>query len=166
MSSAASLYKYSNVRSHFLISTEIFTMYSMKIIHYVTNFEELDGPVVSELRRLIAEVKQRWWVIGWVTKNLLFWAPPCFGTHVKPLVPAVFVATSTHQLALGPRVGLWPVLIMCWITHKEDLCPISRDINRLMMMMMKQVLNHQKIQLFPSTNNTINIRSESQKPMN
>jgi hypothetical protein len=152
MSSAASLYKYSNVRSHFLISTEIFTMYSMKIIHYVTNFEELDGPVVSELRRLIAEVKQRWWV--------------SFGTHVKPLVPAVFVAVSTHQLALGPRVGLWPVLIMCWITHKEDLCPISRDINRLMMMMMKQVLNHQKIQLFPSTNNTINIRSESQKPMN
>jgi hypothetical protein len=33
--------------------------------------EELDGPAVSALRRVIAEVKQRWSVIGWVTKNLL-----------------------------------------------------------------------------------------------
>jgi hypothetical protein len=33
-------------------------------------FEELDGHVVSEL--LHAIVKQRWSVIGWVTKNLLF----------------------------------------------------------------------------------------------
>jgi hypothetical protein len=33
--------------------------------------EELDGRAVSALRRAIAEVKQRWSVIGWVTKNLL-----------------------------------------------------------------------------------------------
>jgi hypothetical protein len=33
--------------------------------------EELDGRAVSALRRAIAEGKQRWSVIGWVTKNLL-----------------------------------------------------------------------------------------------
>jgi hypothetical protein len=42
---------------------------------------------VSVLQRAIAEVKQRWPVIGWVTKNLLSRATPCFGRHVKPLVP-------------------------------------------------------------------------------
>jgi hypothetical protein len=40
--------------------------------------EELDGPAVSALPRAIAEVKQLWSVIGWVTKNLLTRAPPCF----------------------------------------------------------------------------------------
>jgi hypothetical protein len=40
---------------------------------------ELDGPAVSALRRAIAEVKQRWSVIGWVTKNLLSRALPYFG---------------------------------------------------------------------------------------
>jgi hypothetical protein len=29
--------------------------------------------------RAITEVKQRWSVIGWVTKNLLSRASPCFG---------------------------------------------------------------------------------------
>jgi hypothetical protein len=33
--------------------------------------KELDGPVVSALRRAIAEVNQRWSVIGWMSKNLL-----------------------------------------------------------------------------------------------
>jgi hypothetical protein len=72
---------------------------------------ELNSPAVSALRRTIAEVKQRWSVIGWVTKNLLSRAPPCFGRHVKTLVPAAFAVVSTHQSALGPR-GLWPVLLM------------------------------------------------------
>jgi hypothetical protein len=35
----------------------------------VTLNEELDGPAGSALRRTIAEVKQRWSVIGWVTKH-------------------------------------------------------------------------------------------------
>jgi hypothetical protein len=39
--------------------------------------EELDGPAISALRRAVAEVKQRWSVIGWVTKNLLSGTPPC-----------------------------------------------------------------------------------------
>jgi hypothetical protein len=67
--------------------------------------EELDG-TVSALERAVAEVKQRWSVIRWVTKNLLSRAPPCFGRHVKPLVPAAFAVVSTHQPALGPRGGL------------------------------------------------------------
>jgi hypothetical protein len=75
--------------------------------------EELDVPAASALRRVIAEVKQRWSVIGWVTKKLLFRAPPCFGRHVKPLVPVVFAIVSNHQPALGLRGGLWPVLLMC-----------------------------------------------------
>jgi hypothetical protein len=63
--------------------------------------------------RVIAEVKQCWSVIGCVNKNLLSPAPPCFGRHVKPLVPAEFAVVSTHQPALGLRGGLWPVLLMC-----------------------------------------------------
>jgi hypothetical protein len=58
--------------------------------------------VISSLRRALAE-RQRWSVIRWVKKILLSQAPPCFGRHVKPLV----------QPALGPRGGLWPVLLMC-----------------------------------------------------
>jgi hypothetical protein len=59
------------------------------------------------LRSLVA--KQRWSVIGWVTKNLLSRIPPCFQRHVKLLVLAAF-AVVTHQSALGPR-GVWPVLL-------------------------------------------------------
>jgi hypothetical protein len=72
---------------------------------------ELDGPAVTVLRRAIAEVTQRWSVIGWVAKNLLSRAPPCFGRHVKPLVPGAF-AVVTHQPALGPRGGLWPLCVI------------------------------------------------------
>jgi hypothetical protein len=63
-------------------------------------------------RRTIAEAKQYWSVIGWVAKNLLSGTPPCFGRHVKPLVPAVFAVVSTHRSALGPRGGLSPVLLV------------------------------------------------------
>jgi hypothetical protein len=66
--------------------------------------EELDDRAVSALWRAIAEVKQRS-VIGWVTKNLLFRAPLCFGRHVKPLVPEAYAVVSTNQSALGPRGG-------------------------------------------------------------
>jgi hypothetical protein len=84
----------------------------METCYYNNNNEKLDGPTVNALRRAIAEVKQHWAVIGWVTKNLLFRPSPCFGRHVKPLVPAAFAVVSTHQPALGPRGGLWPVLLM------------------------------------------------------
>jgi hypothetical protein len=60
--------------------------------------------------RAIAEDKQRsqWSVMGWVTKTLSPRAPPCFGRHVKPLVPAAFAVVSTHQSALGSVVGYGP----------------------------------------------------------
>jgi hypothetical protein len=45
-------------------------------------------------------------IVRWVTKKILFRAPPCFGRHVKPLVPAAFAVVSIHHPALGPRGGL------------------------------------------------------------
>jgi hypothetical protein len=74
--------------------------------------EKFVGAVVSALRCVIVKVKQHWSVIGWVTKNLLCRAPPCFGKHVKPLLPAAFAIVSTHQPALGPRGGLWPAHVI------------------------------------------------------
>jgi hypothetical protein len=97
------------------------------VVSGIVAIEELDGPAVSALHPVIVEVKQRWSVIGWVTKNLLSRAPSCFGRHVKPFVPAVFAVVSTYQPVLGPRGGLRPVL------HKEGQCPSSGDIIRLMM---------------------------------
>jgi hypothetical protein len=73
----------------------------------------LDGPAVSAIRHAIAEVKQRWSVMRWMTKNLLSRTPPCFGRHVKPLVPAALAVVSTHQPGLGPRGGLRRALLMC-----------------------------------------------------
>jgi hypothetical protein len=46
-------------------------------------------------------------------KKLLSRDFPCFERHVKPLVPAAFAVVSTHQPAMGPRGGLWSVLLMC-----------------------------------------------------
>jgi hypothetical protein len=66
-------------------------------------YEELDGPAVSALRCVIAEVKEHWSVIG---------------RHVKPLVPAAFAVVSTHQPALGLR-GYGP-LSLCAI-HEESI---------------------------------------------
>jgi hypothetical protein len=74
--------------------------------------EELDVPAVSAFRHAIVEVKQRAPIIGYVIKILLSRAPPCFGRHVKALVPAAFAVVNTHQTAVGPRGGLWPVLLM------------------------------------------------------
>jgi hypothetical protein len=53
---------------------------------------------------------------------------PCFGRHVKPLVPAAFAVVSTHQPVLGLVVGYGP-FSLC-VIHKEGLCPNSGDINR------------------------------------
>jgi hypothetical protein len=80
---------------------------------FVAFVEELDGSAVSALWRAIAEVKQSWSVIGWGTINLLSRASPCFRRYVNPLVPVAFAVVGIHQPALGPRGGLWPVLLMC-----------------------------------------------------
>jgi hypothetical protein len=47
-------------------------------------------------QRAIVEAKQRWSVIGWGTKNLLYQAPPCTGKHVKPLVPDAFAVVMAR----------------------------------------------------------------------
>jgi hypothetical protein len=86
------------------------------IIHLGDDLEELNDAAVSALRRVNAELKQHWSVIGWVTTNLLSRTPLCFGKHVKPLVSVAFAGISTHQSALGPRGGLWPVLLC--VIHK------------------------------------------------
>jgi hypothetical protein len=82
-------------------------------IRYLLSYIHIE---VSALRRAIAEFKQRWSVIGWVSKNLLSRVPPtclpCFGRHVEPLVPAAFAVVRIHQSALGPCGGLRPVLLM------------------------------------------------------
>jgi hypothetical protein len=51
-------------------------------------------------------------VIGWVTKNLLSRARASEGT-LSRWSWLHFAVVSTHQPALGPRGGLWPVLLMC-----------------------------------------------------
>jgi hypothetical protein len=79
--------------------------------------------------RAIAEVKQRWSVIGWVTKNLLSRVPLCFGRHDKPLVLAAFTVVSTHQSAA--RVVVYGPFSF-YAIHNEGLCPCSGDINGLM----------------------------------
>jgi hypothetical protein len=70
--------------------------------------EELNGPAVSALRRAIADVKQRWSVIGWVTKNLL--APPCFRRQFSLQNPqwARVVSYSPFSLCVIHKVGLRP----------------------------------------------------------
>jgi hypothetical protein len=40
--------------------------------------------------------------------NLMSQAPPCFGRHGKPLVPAVFPVVNIHFHALEPCGGLRP----------------------------------------------------------
>jgi hypothetical protein len=71
--------------------------------------------------------------MGWVTKTLSSRVPPCFGRHVKLLVPAAFAVVCTHQSALGSRGGLWPVLLVGNPLGRP--VPQQWDINRLMMMM-------------------------------
>jgi hypothetical protein len=74
--------------------------------------QELDGSEISGFgvrSRKLSNVGQS--LDG--DKNLLSRAPPYFGRLVKPLVPAALAVVSTHQPALGPRGGFWPVLLMC-----------------------------------------------------
>jgi hypothetical protein len=89
-------------------------------------------------RRTIAKTKQRWSVIGWVTK-LLSRALPRFGKHVKLL-------SRLHLQSLVPTNPHWARVVgygpfsLC-VIHNEGLCPISGDINRLMILMIITILN-------------------------
>jgi hypothetical protein len=64
-------------------------------------------------------------------KNLISWAPPCFGRHVKPLVSAAFAVVTPTNSHWARVVGYSP-FSLC-VIHKEGLYPSSGDINRLMM---------------------------------
>jgi hypothetical protein len=82
--------------------------------------------------RSVAEVKQRWSVIGWVTKNYYLELPSasegtlsrCSRLHLQSLA-----LTNPHWARV---VGYDPFSL--WRIHKEGLCPSSGVINRLMMM--------------------------------
>jgi hypothetical protein len=95
------------------------------------SLEELDGPAVSVLRRAIAEVKQRWSVIGRVTKNVLSRAPPCFGRTLNrwPRLNLQSLALINPHWA---RIVCYGPFSLC-VIHKEGLCPSSWLINRLTM---------------------------------
>jgi hypothetical protein len=109
-------------------------------------WKELDGPAVSALRRAIAEVNQRWSVIGWVTKkyylellralegSLSRWS----WLHLQSLAP-----TSPHRA----RMVSYGPFSLC-VIHKEGLCPSSGDINRLMMILLIQnMLRYSRLRL-------------------
>jgi hypothetical protein len=89
--------------------SRVIAVYTYIIINITYKWQEARWSSGQCARRAIAKSKHRsqWPVLGWVTKNLLSGAPPCFGRHVKPL--AAFAVISTHQSALSPRGGLWPV---------------------------------------------------------
>jgi hypothetical protein len=101
--------------------------------------EELDGLVVSGLgvwSRKLCNVGHWMGDQKFTTR-----APPCIGRHDKPLVPVAFTVVSTHRPALGPRGGLWPVLLtlLCPYFGKDSS---SWDINGLMMM------NYENVKIF------------------
>jgi hypothetical protein len=84
-------------------------------------------------------------------QNVLSRGSPFFGRHVKPLFPAEFAIVSAHQSALGPRGGLWSVLL--YIIYKDSLSLSSGYINRLMMMMM-MILMHNIVETFKYQHST------------
>jgi hypothetical protein len=112
----------------------------MKFIKIVSVYEELYSPTVNALRRAIAEVKQHWSGIGWVTKNLLSRAPPCSEDmlscysrlHLQSLA-----STNSHWACV---VGYGPFSL--WVINKEGPCHTSGDIIRLMMMYQTKQKNH------------------------
>jgi hypothetical protein len=80
-----------------------------------TTHKELDGPTV----------KQRWWVIGWVTKNLISRVPPFFGRHVKLLVLRLqsLALTNPHW---GSVVGYGPISLS--LATRKTYAPADRTL--------------------------------------
>jgi hypothetical protein len=103
----------------YLLLIRRFTYMKLKHIREARG-EELDGPTVSALgvrSRMLSKMQ---------SKNVICRAPPCFGSHVKPLCMAV-------PAVLAARVGYDPYSVS--VIHKESLCPDSGDIKRLIMIM-------------------------------
>jgi hypothetical protein len=99
--------------------------------------EEFDDP---------AEAKQRSDRMG--DRNLLSRAPPCFGRHVKTLVPAVFVVGSTTSFKEGWGQAAVKIIAESLSQHdekhvvqtplsvgkkeeEEDWCILTREDNKL-----------------------------------
>jgi hypothetical protein len=68
-------------------------------------------------RRGNAEAKHRSQrpVIGWVTKNLLSRAPPCFGRHVMLLVPATFADLGDPLPLHSIKQSRFPLSVLCML---------------------------------------------------
>jgi hypothetical protein len=126
---------------HFNVIFEIFkqsSWVSKNIIQYV----QFDGRILRSSMALRAvrfvvrsrKLEQRRSVIGWVTKNLLSRASPCFGSHIKPLVPAVLAVVRPTNPHWARVVG-YGQFSLC-VIHKKALCPSCGDINRLMMIIL------------------------------
>jgi hypothetical protein len=77
----------------------LYERYCIWMLHTDTH-EELDGPAASVLgvrsRKLNNVLKGH--RMG--DQNLLSRVPPCFGRHVKPLIPVAFALVSTHSTPL------------------------------------------------------------------
>jgi hypothetical protein len=83
-------------------------------------------------RRTIAEAKQHWSVIGWVTKMYyleLLRASEGTLSRWSRLRLQSLAPTNTHWARV---VGYGPFSL--WVIHEEGLYPSSEDIKRLMMM--------------------------------
>jgi hypothetical protein len=122
------------VRFWYYVSKHYFQLCIYRKI--VINFKyvkcaERDSPAVGALRRAIAEVKQRWSVIRWMTKNILSRAPPCFEGTLSHW-------SRLHLQSLAPTNPYWARVVgydpfsLC-VIHKEGLW-LSSGISRLMMM--------------------------------
>jgi hypothetical protein len=74
--------------------------------------------VCNALRRAIAEFKQHL-SVGWVTKNLLFRAAPCFGMHIKPLSRLNLQSLAPTNPHWAGVVGYGP-FSLC-VMHKEGM---------------------------------------------
>jgi hypothetical protein len=61
---------------------------------------------------------------------------------VKPLVPGVFSVVSSHQPALSPRGGLWPVLLMLKFTISSSRC-FGTHFKPLVSVAFSVVITHQ-----------------------
>jgi hypothetical protein len=104
-------------------------MFNVFLVTY-PNYQELDGPTTSVLRRAIAEVKQRWSVMGNPIVYYLELLPALEGTLSR--------WSRLHLQLLAPNNPHWARVVGCGPfslceIHKEGLCPSSGDINMLMM---------------------------------
>jgi hypothetical protein len=73
---------------------------------FLYNLEELDGPAVVRSRKLSNVLNGH----RMSDQNLLSRTPPCFGRHVKPLVPVAFAVISPLQFQRGWTSGRRPVV--------------------------------------------------------